>query len=278
MFEMEGRLRTMPDGLGVGTRVIAIANQKGGVGKTTTAICSCGALSRMGRRVLLVDLDQQANATREIGAEGDGASAYELLTGKERDARRCVRHSGYEGVDVLPGDSRLSGAEAEMAGMTCRETILADSLEPIVMAGDYDYVVIDCSPSLGIVTANALVAADEVVVPVMVDGWSLDGLDRLMALVSRVQGSRRLNPGLKVGGLLVCQREPRQRLTAAFDEQLPVVAGQYGTKVYPTSIRRCVKVREAQVAGVALHDYAPGCSTDCDYDQFASELDGEVSR
>ena len=254
------------------TRVIAVANQKGGVGKTTTSLCLMDSLSRRGRRVLLVDLDQQANATRTLGARIDGvATAYDILTGAVKDAREAVQHVGPG--DVVAGDVALSQIEAEMASMTCRETVLADAFQELVDEGAYDYVLVDCSPSLGIVTTNALVMADEVLVPILVDGYSLDGLDKLFRLVSAIRSNRRLNPGLSICGLLVCQREPGQRLTTDFDEQLPELAAGYDTRVLETRIRRCVKVREAQVRETMLHDYAPLCSTSVDYDLLAEELD-----
>ena len=257
----------------MGTRTIAIANQKGGVGKTTTTLCLADSLRRLGRRTLGVDLDQQANATRTYGVRTDGvATTYDILTGRVRDASGAVVST--PSGDIVPGDIAMAGVEVEMAGMTCRETVLADAMAGVVAGGAYDYVIIDCSPSLGVVTTNALVLAQEVVVPVLVDGYSLDGLGKLMRLVGAVRANRRLNPGLRVSGLLVCQREPRQRLTDAYDEQLPALAEHYGTRVLGTSIRRCVRVREAQVRDELLGDYAPGCTTAADYDSLALEIDG----
>lgn len=261
--------------------VIAVANQKGGVGKTTTVLCVADALRRMNKTVLVVDLDQQANATKAYKAVSDGrVTSYDLLRRQEKspgspfDARDAIQRTGCG--DIIPGDLALAGIESEMASMTCRETALADALDPVVQGGAYDYVLIDCSPSLGVATVNALVAADRVLVPVLVDGYSLDGLDKLMQLISAVRGPegsrRRLNPSLEVLGLVVCQREPRQRLTATFDEQLPKVASLFGAEVLPTRIRRCVKVREAQVAGALLHDYDSLCTTSLDYDCLAEEI------
>lgn len=262
------------------TRVVALANQKGGVGKTTTALCLADALGRLGLKTLLVDLDQQANATRTYhAADLGGRTAYDILAGRERDAARAVVTT--PAGDIIPGDFQIAGVEAVMATMTCRETVLVDALEGLRGSGAYDYVIIDCSPSLGTVTANALVAADSVVVPLLVDGYSIDGLDKLMHLVGQVRGNRRLNPGLEVDGLLVCQREERQSLTQSFDAQLPLVAERYGTRVLATKIRRCVKVREAQVLDSLLHDWCAGCTTDRDYDDLALEilaLHGKVAR
>ena len=164
----------------MGTRTIAIANQKGGVGKTTTTLCLADSLRRLGRRTLVVDLDQQANATRTYGVRTDGvATTYDILTGRVRDASGAVVST--PSGDIVPGDIAMAGVEVEMAGMTCRETVLADAMAGLVAGGAYDYVLVDCSPSLGVVTTNALVLAQEVVVPVLVDGYSLDGLGKLKA-------------------------------------------------------------------------------------------------
>ena len=256
------------------TRVIAVANQKGGVGKSTTVLCLASSFAEMGRRVLVVDLDQQANATRTLGARSEGvATTYAILTGTIRDASAAIQHTRVERIDVVPGDLALVGIEAEMAGMRCRETILVDAMERVVAEGGYDYVLIDCSPSLGIMTTNALVAAHEVVIPILYDGYSLDGLGKLMMLVDAIRSNKRLNPDLTVSGIVVCQREPRQNLTASFDAQLPDVAAGYGTGVYNSRIRRCVKVREAQVTDRLLAEYAPGCSTAQDYEALAREID-----
>lgn len=255
------------------TRVIAVANQKGGVGKTTTTLCLAKALRRLGRGVLVVDLDQQANATRTYGARSEGrATTYDVLTRQVASVEQAIQTT--KAGDIVPGDVALAQIEAEMSAMTCRESVLADAMEDVVGARTYDYVLIDCSPSLGIATTNALVAASEVIVPVLVDGYSVDGLDRLMGLVEDVRSNKRLNPSVGVSGLLVCQREPRQALTRALDEQLPGLAERYGTRVFSTSIRRCVKVREAQVADRVLQDYAPDCTTAVDYDALAAEVDG----
>ncbi len=260
--------------------IIAVANQKGGVGKTTTVLCVADALRRMGKTVLVVDLDQQANATKAYRAETDGtATVYDLLRRtpaadgtRALDARDAIQRP--EAGDIVPGDPLLAGIDGEMASMTGRETVLAEALDPV--RASYDYILVDCSPSLGTATVNALVAADRVLVPVLVDGYSLDGLDKLMQLISAVRGREgarfRLNPGLEVLGLVVCQRESNQRLTAAFDQQLPEIASALGASVFPTSIRRCVKVREAQVAGKILHDYDALCTTSIDYDGLAAEI------
>ena len=254
------------------TRVIAIANQKGGVGKTTTALCLASSLARRGRRVLMVDLDQQANATRTYGAVSDGhATTYDILLGDVQDATDAVQRT--EHGDIVPGDILLSGAEAEMASMPFRETRLADAFEGIVSSGDYDYVLVDCSPSLGIVTTNALVLAGEVLVPVLVDGYSIDGLDKLAKLVDFVRSNRRIGHEVRISGLLVCQGEKSQRLSRAFEEQLPGIAGRYGTRVYDTWIRRCAKVREAQARNMFLSDYASLCTSSVDYDCLAEEID-----
>ena len=253
-------------------RVIALANQKGGVGKTTSALCLADSMRARGHKVLLVDVDQQGNATRIYGAEVDGhATTYDILLGGVRDAREAIQRTPMG--DIIPGDIALLDAEVQMAGMTCRETMLADAMEPVLASGSYDLVVIDCSPSLGVVTTNAFVCADELIVPVLVDSFSLDGVRQLMKLVEKVRGNRRLNPSLRVGGLLVCRGDRRQNMTKSFDERLPEFASELGVSVYGQHIRECVRVKEAQERNMSLREYAPTCSTAVDYDALAEEVD-----
>lgn len=253
-------------------KIVAIMNRKGGVGKTTTALCLAGGLAARGARVLMVDLDQQHNATKQYGAAIDGVTTvYDLLT--DRSARAADGIQRTARGDIIAGDDLVNNVEAEMSGMLSRETMLADALAPV--RGEYDWIVVDCPPALGIVAVNVLVAADRLIVPMLCDGFCMDSFAAVKRLVDQVTASPRLNPGLEISGMLITQYEPRQRLTRSFDEQLPALAEAAGTRVFGTRIRRCCKVREAQQLGVPLGEYAPGCTTDADYSAWVDEIVGE---
>ena len=261
--------------------VISIANQKGGVGKTTTALCLADGLTRRGRRVLVVDLDQQANASRVFGAATEGAAtAYDVLTGHVRDAARAVQRT--DKGDILSGDGFLSQAEGELAQATMREKVLKKALRGLIKADVYDYVLIDCPPSLGLVTINALVASDGVVVPMKMDGYSVDGLDGLMSLVSLIKGDEGddpddcLNPRLSVLGLVVCQVDRRRKtLLREFGRHLPILAESYGTRVFQTWVAESSKVPAAQLErDEMLHAYAPLSSAAIGYECVVDELLG----
>lgn len=250
--------------------VYAISNGKGGSGKSTTALCLVEALHARGKRALLVDLDQQCNATCQFGAHVDGrATVYDLLTDEGADVREAVQATPHG--DIIAGDKLLAKAEAEMASMTCRETRLADHLEEL--RGEYDYIVIDCSPFLGIATTNAFVAADKVIVPIDCGKYAIDGAANALELAAHVAAHKRLNPNLQVAGLLLTIVDARQALDRALVEQLPNVARAYGTKAYATHIRRCCKTAKAQQLGVSLYDYAPECTTARDYAALVDEIE-----
>jgi chromosome partitioning protein len=247
---------------------IAIINRKGGVGKTTTSLCMADALRVRGMRTLLVDLDQQHNATKQYGAEIEGkTTAFDLLTDPSADLADAVQAT--ECGDIVAGDDLINRAEAEMSGLTGRDFMLADALAKV--EGDYDYIIIDCSPSLGIVSTNALIAADEVIVPMMCDGYCVDSFDGLFEAIDQIRSNPRLNPDLKIAGMLVTMYQPTHRLTKAFDADLPAYAEQCGTRVFDTKIRICCKVKEAQQLAKSLFSYAPDCTSATDYSDFVTE-------
>lgn len=250
-------------------RKIAIINRKGGIGKTTTALCFSEGLTRKGKKVLLVDLDQQHNSTKQYGVQMEGvATVYDVLTNSKVDVREAVQST--EGLgDIIAGDDWLVKAEEEMAPLDSREYMLKDALDEI--DADYDFIIVDCPPSLGLIVKNVLVAVDEVIVPVMCDGYSVESYQALSAQIEAVRQNKRLNPDLEVAGILVTQYEPNQKISRSYDEQLPDIARRDGTKVFDSRIRRCVKTREAQVLGVSLYDYAADCTTAQDYLAFVDE-------
>lgn len=249
-------------------KTIAIINRKGGVGKTTTALCFAEGLQKENKNVLLIDLDQQHNSTKQYAAQIEGkTTVYDLLTDKAADIKDALQHT--ESGDIIAGDDLVNRAEAEMAGLTGRDFMLADAIAQI--DNNYDYIIIDCAPTLGIVATNALIAADEVIVPMLCDGYCVESFDGLLDAIKLIKASPRLNPNIKIVGMLITMYHSNQRLVRAFDLDLPKYANTCGTKVFETKIRSCCKVREAQQKGVSLFDYAPTCTTAKDYETFVSE-------
>ena len=250
-------------------QTIAIINRKGGVSKTTTALALVEELRARGRKVLLVDLDQQHNGTVQYGAKiEDEATVFDLMTDPACTAIECVQRT--EAGDIIAGDDLVNNLETEMASMIGRDTVLADKLLPLKDV--YDEIVIDCPPGLGVVVVNILIAADKLIVPMFCDGFSIEGFNGLLKLVHEVKSSPRLNPGLEIAGILITQYEARQKLSRTYDEQMPEVAEHFGTRLFDARIRRCAKVKQAQDARVPLFEFAPSCTAAEDYRAWVDEL------
>ena len=229
--------------------VFAIANQKGGVGKTTTAINLGAALARSGRRILLIDGDPQSNATSGLGLPpGDTPSLYDVLAG-EWSAADCVRETGEPGLAILPASRHLAGAEVELAALPDRDRLLRDRIGRLRSA--YDYVFIDCAPSLSLLTLNALTASDRVLIPVQCEYLALEGLGHLADTIARV--GERLNPALAVGGVLLTMFDSRTKLSQEVVQQ---VRGHF-PQTYRTIIPRSVRLGEAPSFGQTIFQYAP---------------------
>jgi chromosome partitioning protein len=230
-------------------RVIAVANQKGGVGKTTTAVNLGAALAQAGKRVLLVDIDPQGNATSGLGIDKRqvGACIYEVLLGTK--AIREVRlPTPVRGLELVPASVQLAGAEIELVGMEAREKRLR-----LALAGErerYDYVFIDCPPSLGLLTLNALVAADSVLVPIQCEYYALEGVGQLMSTVQLVQ--RSLNPGLEVEGIVLTMFDARTNLSIQVVDE---VKKYFRDKVYRSIVPRNVRLSEAPSHGKPIMMY-----------------------
>jgi chromosome partitioning protein len=221
--------------------IYALANQKGGVGKTTTAINLAACLAEAGSRALVVDLDPQANATSGLGERANGHSTYDLLDGAPLG--ELVRHTRFDNLDLVPSKPDLAGAAVELARREDGETYLRPGLEEA--RARYRFVFLDCPPSLGPLTVSALAAADLVLVPVQAEYYALEGLAQLVSSVELVR--RRLNPRLRIGGVLLTMVDGRTRLAADVVQE---VRRHFGELVFRTSVPRSVRLAEAPSHGL----------------------------
>jgi chromosome partitioning protein len=248
-------------------RVIAMCNQKGGVGKTTTTINLGAALAEYGRRVLLVDFDPQGALSAGLGINPHelDKTVYQLLMERGTDVREVIRETAFEGLDLLPANIDLSAAEVQLVGEVARESVLARALRPAL--DDYDVVLIDCQPSLGLLTVNALTASHGVLIPLECEFFALRGVALLVETIEKVQ--ERLNPALEVDGILATMYDGR---TLHSREVVARVVDAFGDDVFHTVIGRTVKFPDATVAAEPITSYAgnhPGAEA---YRQLAREL------
>ncbi|HYM14110.1 MAG TPA: ParA family protein [Dehalococcoidia bacterium] len=243
--------------------VIALANQKGGVGKTTTAINLGAALASHGQRVLIFDFDPQANSSAGLGVRTQGASTYDVVLGSTH-ARDVVTPTSVAGLSIVPATPALAGAEVELVPMMAREFRLKRALEEI--RGGYDYVLIDCPPSLGLLTVNALTAADEVIVPVQCEYLALEGLSQLTATLELVR--RNLNSRLALRGLLLTMFDGRTNLS----QQVADEVRAHFSNTFRTIIPRSVRLSEAPSHGLPIAQYDPSSRASRAYDDLAQEL------
>lgn len=246
------------------TKTIAVINQKGGVGKSTTAATVAAGLSLRGYKTLAIDLDAQANLTYTAGAKTDGATALGVLTGdvKTEDA---IQHTASG--DIIAANKALAGADAFISD-TGKEYRLKEALES-VKAG-YDYIIIDTPPALGILTINALTACDSVIIPAQADIYSLQGIEQLAETMKPVK--KYCNPSLAIEGILLTRYSPRSILSREVAELAEQLAAKLGTKLFNATIREAIAVKEAQISQQTLYAYAPKAKVTEDYTALIDEL------
>lgn len=246
--------------------IVCVANQKGGVGKTTTSVNLSYALACLGQEVLLIDLDPQSNASSGVGVvvrEGE-RSVYNFLT-KTAPFREVVRQTSNELLDVLPASKDLAGAEVEFVNIQGREKVLKEALSTI--KNMYNYIIIDCPPSLSLLTINALVAADSVITPIQCEYYAMEGLAHFINTTGKVK--QFLSPNLKVDGGILTMYDARMNLANQVKDE---VSKFYGDKVYKTAIPRNVRLAEAPSFGQSIIEYDPSCRGAKAYIELAKEF------
>jgi chromosome partitioning protein len=250
-------------------RIIAMCNQKGGVGKTTTAINLASALAGYGRKVLVVDFDPQGALSAGLGVVAhDIKTIYDLLVEKDLKAQDVILPTGVKNLDVIPANIDLSAAEVQLVNEVAREQILARVLRPIT--DNYDVVIIDCQPSLGLLTVNALTAAHGVLIPLNCEFFALRGVALLIETIEKVRD--RLNPAIKLDGILATMYDPR---TLHAREVVERLYEAFGDQVFDTIVHRTVKFPDATIAAVPITEFAPTSDAAEYYRTVAREL---VSR
>ena len=249
-----------------GARIVTFANQKGGVGKSTSVVNIAASLGILGKNVLVVDVDPQGNITSGFGInkKNIAATVYDVLIGRT-DARDAVMKTPFENLSVIAANISLAGAEFELVLADNREARLKKALEPLVL--DYDYILIDCPPSLGILTINALVAAHGLVVPMQCEYYSLEGLTQLMTSVKQIK--KRFNPDLTLTGILVTMYNGRLNLSSQVMDELKKY---YSAKIFSTAIHRNVKLSEAPSFGMPVYYYDKHSKGASLYHEVAEEL------
>jgi len=247
-------------------KVISVSNQKGGVGKTTTTVNVAAFIADRGKRVLIIDIDPQANAGFGVGVSAgeDEPSVYEVLIGAA-PIRDAVRQTGINGLFLIPSNIHLAGAQVDLLDADAKEFILRNAMKEI--RGEYDYIFIDCPPSLGILTLNGLVAADSVLIPLQCEYYALEGLSQLLRIIAMVQEN--LNRGLAIEGVVMTMYDSRTNLS---QQVVSDVREYFSDKVFKTIIPRNVRLSEAPSFGKPIGHYDRGSIGSVTYDNLAKEV------
>lgn len=247
-------------------KIVSVVNQKGGVGKTTSAVNLAAALGKRGKKILLVDADPQGNTTSAYGVTKQNlvASSYDLLIGTAK-AKDAIVTTQFEGVDIIPCNMDLAGAEVELISIDNREAQLKNAL--CLVKADYDYIFIDCPPSLGLITINSLCASDTVLVPIQCEFFALEGLSQLMATIRKIK--RLYNPDLELEGVLLTMFDGRLNLT---QQVVAEVKKFFDKKLFATAIPRAVRLSEAPSYGMPIQYYDPRSKGAKAYDALAEEF------
>jgi chromosome partitioning protein len=249
------------------TKIVAVANQKGGVGKTTTVVNLAAALSARKRAVLVVDLDPQAHATLGLGLEkSPGVSMYAALTGA-KPIEDVIQPTKWNNLNVIPSEVDLAGAELEFGARPDRLTMIRDALAPVKESGAFDYILLDCPPSLGVVMTSSLVASDGVLIPIQAEFLAMDGLALITGSIDRIKNG--VNPSIELNGIVFTMVNATARLTHDVMEE---VRAHFGDRVYETSIPRNVRVSEAPSMGVPVVFLDPRSKGAESYKAFAWEF------